>query len=268
MTGDLAGGLTGFEPYASLFVAVLGLIVGSFLNVCIFRLPAGLSIVSPSSRCGACGHALSWFENIPLVSYAVLRGRCRACGARISLQYPIVELATAVLFLGLYRLYGPTPIFAVRALFASAMIVLFMIDLEHQILPNEITLPGIVVGFVLSTVYGPGWFDSLVGILAGGGVLYLIAEAYYRIRHEDGLGMGDVKMLAMIGAFLGWRLVLVTLVLSSLLGSVVGIAIVLARRESLKYALPYGTFLAVAAIIAAIAGHDLIAWYLAFYPSQ
>ena len=155
---------------------------------------------------------------------------------------------------------------AVRLLFACAMIVLFVIDLQHKILPNEITLPGIVIGLVLSSITGePGWLSSLIGIAVGGGTLYAIAEAYYRIRGEEGLGMGDVKMLAMIGAFLGWKLVLLTLVLSSISGSIVGVAILLVRKESLKYALPFGTFLAVGALISAVGGDALLTWYLGFY---
>jgi leader peptidase (prepilin peptidase)/N-methyltransferase len=160
-------------------------------------------------------------------------------------MYPLIELTTAAVFEAGYWWYGATPLLAVRLLFACAMIVLFVIDLQHKILPNEITLPGIVVGLVLSTITGePGWLSSLIGIAVGGGTLYAIAEAYYRIRGEEGLGMGDVKMLAMIGAFLGWKLVLLTLVLSSISGSIVGVAILLVRKESLKYALPFGTFLA------------------------
>ena len=145
------------------------------------------------------------------------------------------------------------------------MLVLFVIDLQLRILPNTITLPGIAVGFVLGSLAGPGWLDSLLGIAAGGGVLFGVGEAYYRIRGEEGLGMGDVKMLAMVGAFLGWKLALVTLVLSSLVGSVCGVGLMIVRREGLKYALPFGTFLAVAALVSAVAGDDLISWYLGFY---
>ncbi len=254
-------------PYAVALALLIGLSVGSFLNVCIYRMPQRLSIVSPPSRCGACGHQLRWYENIPVLSYVALGARCRKCRARISLQYPIVELVTAALFAGLCWWYGPTPLFAVRALFAAAMVALFAIDLKHQILPNQITLPGIVAGLLLNGLLGTGWIDSLLGIAVGGGVLFLVAEAYYRIRHEEGLGMGDVKMLAMIGAFLGWKLALVTLVLSSIVGSVIGVGVMIVKREGLKYALPYGTFLALAALVAAVAGDALVAWYLGLYPT-
>ena len=253
------------EPLATAFLGLLGLVVGSFLNVCIYRIPRKLSLVSPPSHCGACSRRLSWYENIPVVSYTVLGGACRSCGASISLMYPLVELTTAVVFVAGYLWFGPTPMLAVRLLFACAMIVLFVIDLQHQILPNQITLPGVAVGLVLSGLVGPGWIVSLIGIAAGAGSLFAVAEVYYRVRGEEGLGMGDVKMLAMIGAFLGWKMVLLTLMLASLLGSLVGVAMVVAQNKSLKYALPFGTFLAIAALVSAVTGDALIAWYLRFY---
>ena len=253
------------EALAALAFGLLGLVIGSFLNVCIYRIPRKLSIVSPPSRCTACGHELSWYENVPVVSYVVLGGKCRSCGAPFSVMYPLVELTTAAVFEAGYWWYGATPLLAVRLLFACAMIVLFVIDLQHKILPNEITLPGIVVGLVLSGLTGPGWISSLIGIAAGAGTLFAIAEAYYRVRAEEGLGMGDVKMLAMIGAFLGWKMVLLTLVLSSISGSIVGVAILLVKKESLKYALPFGTFLAIGALISAVAGDALLMWYFGFY---
>jgi leader peptidase (prepilin peptidase)/N-methyltransferase len=253
------------QSLAPLGIGLLGLVIGSFLNVCIYRIPLNLSIVSPRSRCTACGHELSWFENVPVLSYLLLRGKCRSCGAPFSVIYPLVELTTAAVFEAGYWWYGLTPLLAARLLFACAMIVLFVIDLQHKILPNEITLPGVVVGLVLSPITGPGWISSLIGIAVGAGTLFAIAEAYYRIRGEEGLGMGDVKMLAMIGAFLGWKLVLLTLVLSSISGSIVGVAILLVKKESLKYALPFGTFLAIGALISAVAGDALLTWYFGFY---
>jgi len=180
-------------------------------------------------------------------------------------MYPLVEIVTAVVFVVGYWRYGPTPLLAARLVFACAMIVLFVIDLQHRILPNRITIPGIVAGFLFSLFAEPGWISSLLGIALGGGLLLAVSEAYYRVRHEEGLGMGDVKMLAMIGAFLGWKAVLLTLLLASFLGSLVGVAILIVRKESLKYALPFGTFLAAAALVAAVAGDPLISWYLGFY---
>jgi len=252
-------------PDAGPFVAGLfGLLVGSFLNVCIFRLPRDESIVWPASRCTRCNRSLDWYENIPVVSWLVLRARCRTCGERISWVYPIVELCTAVAFAGVYGLHGPSLLGVARLIFACSMIVLFVIDLEHRILPNVITLPGIVVGFAFSLFAPPGWFDSLIGILLGGAVPFAIAEAYERLRGEEGLGMGDVKMLAMIGAFLGWKLMLLTLVLASFTGSIVGLAF-LASGYGRKYALPFGTFLAVAGAVAAVAGDPMVSWYASFY---
>ena len=246
-------------------VALVGLCAGSFLNVCIYRLPRRESVAWPASRCTTCNRALSWYENIPVVSWIVLRGRCRTCRAPVSWMYPIVEIVTALIFVSSYVLYGFTPTAAVRSVFACALIVLFVTDLQHHILPNIITVPGIAIGFVLSLFLPPGWRDSLIGIAVGGGTLFAIAEAYYRVRNQEGLGMGDVKLLGMIGAFLGWKLVLLTLILASFAGSVAGVVLIASGRGSMKYALPFGTFLAVGALIAAIWGAPIIDWYMGFY---
>ena len=244
----------------------MGLIVGSFLNVCIYRLPRRQSLNWPGSRCTSCERALSWYENIPLVSWIVLRGRCRTCGAGISVMYPLVELVTGALFVAGYAIYGWTPLLAVRLAFACAMVVLFAVDLRHHILPNVITVPGIVIGLLVSLFLPePGWRSSLIGLIAGGGVLFAIAEAYYRFRGVEGLGMGDVKMLSMIGAFLGWELMLVTLILASFAGSIIGVGVIAMGRGGMKAALPFGTFLAVGALTAAVAGDALVDWYIGFY---
>jgi leader peptidase (prepilin peptidase)/N-methyltransferase len=186
-------------------VAIFGLAVGSFLNVCIYRLPRGESLLWPGSRCPRCATPLRWYHNLPVLSWLVLRGRCAHCRAPISARYPLVELVTAVTWVVIAWLTPPDWLLPSRLVLGTALIVLFMIDLEHQILPNVITLPGIVIGFLFSLVAPPGPIDSLLGILIGGGVLYAIAWGYYALRKEEGMGMGDVKMLAMIGAFLGWR---------------------------------------------------------------
>jgi leader peptidase (prepilin peptidase)/N-methyltransferase len=241
---------------------IVGLMVGSFLNVCIHRVPHRQSVVFPRSRCGSCERPLAWYENIPVVSYLALRGRCRTCRARISLQYPIVELLTAAMFVVQYEVVGLSPLLAVRILFGCVLIVLFAIDLEHQLLPNVITLPALAVGLAASVVLPPGLRDALIGALVGGGVLFLIAEVYFRLRHEEGMGMGDVKMLAMIGAFLGWKLTILTLILASLGGSVVGIVLLITQRGTLKAAIPFGTFLAAGALVASLYGDPLVAWYL------
>ncbi len=242
--------------------AAFGAIIGSFLNVCIYRLPLGKSVVWPSSACPACDRELSWYENIPVLSYLVLRARCRTCAAPISIRYPLVEALTALMFAAAWWYYGPQPLLAARLIFGCALIVLFAIDLEHHLLPNTITLPGIVVGVLFSFVTEPGWEASLIGMLVGGGVLYGVAEAYYRLRREEGLGMGDVKMLAMVGAFLGWKLTLVTLMMASLGGSLIGVLLLVTKRGSMKYALPFGTFLALGAAAAATVGPALLDWYL------
>jgi leader peptidase (prepilin peptidase) / N-methyltransferase len=246
-------------------VAALGLIVGSFLNVCIYRLPKRVSVVWPASRCAECDRPLAWYENVPLVSYAVLRGRCRTCGARISLRYPLVEAITMCVFLLHWLIWGPQLILIPRLLFACALIVLFAIDLEHQILPNAITLPGIIVGLLCSLAWPPGLLASLAGVAFGGGILWLIAEVWLRLRGVEAMGFGDVKMLAMVGAFLGIKLVALTFVLSSLIGGVIGIIVIASRRGSLATAVPFGTMLAAAALIASLQGDALIRWYLSLY---
>ncbi|OFW14986.1 MAG: hypothetical protein A3F70_15670 [Acidobacteria bacterium RIFCSPLOWO2_12_FULL_67_14] len=252
-------------PSLLLGFAAAGFIVGSFLNVCIHRLPRRESVVWPGSRCASCGRTLAWYENIPVASWLVLRARCRTCGAPISPIYPLVETATAVVFAGGLAVYGPTPLLAVRLMFASALIVLFVIDLQHRILPNAITLPGAALGFLASWFLPPGWFSSLVGIAAGAGIPLAIAEAYRRVRGQEGLGMGDVKMLAMVGAFLGWPLMILTLVIASFAGSIAGLTLLASGKGTMQAALPFGTFLALGALVAAVAGRPILAWYLSFY---
>jgi leader peptidase (prepilin peptidase)/N-methyltransferase len=253
------------DPFQLTILVLLGLAVGSFLNVCIHRIPLGQSLTLPPSRCTACEYQLRWFDNIPVVSYAALRGRCRKCRTRISIRYPLVELATMALFVIHGEVFGWSAILVPRLLFACAMVVLFAIDLEHHLLPNVITLPSIAIGLISSTVLPPGFVDALIGAALGGGVLWLIGEAYYRYSGQEGMGGGDVKMLAMIGAFLGWKLVLVTLVLSSVIGSVVGLFVILLKRGDMKYALPFGTFLAFAALVASLAGDRIVNWYVSLY---
>jgi leader peptidase (prepilin peptidase) / N-methyltransferase len=253
------------DTFALAMMIVIGLCVGSFLNVCIYRLPRGGSLVRPRSRCPGCESDLRWYDNIPVVSYVILLGRCRRCRSRINPRYPIVELLTAAVFVLHYLVFGPTALLAVRVAFACAMIVLFAIDLEHQILPNAITLPGLAAGLVLSLAFPPGVFDAVLGALVGGGVLWLIGEAYFRYTGQEGMGGGDVKMLAMIGAFLGWKLVLVTLVLSSFAGSLIGVLLLVLRRGGLKQALPYGTFLALGALFASLYGEAVVEWYTGLY---
>ena len=253
------------DPTHVVLFALLGLVVGSFLNVCIHRLPRGESIVHPPSHCPVCGHTLRWFDNVPVLGWVQLGGRCRGCRKPISIMYPAVEVATPLLFLLQYWEVGLQPLLVPRLVFTCAMIVLFLIDLQHRILPNVITVPGIVIGLAFSVVLEPGWIQASIGVLVGGGSLLAISEAYYRIRGEEGLGMGDVKMLGMIGAFLGWQVMLVTLLFASLLGSIVGIGMMAFGRGGAKYALPLGSFLAAAAVASTVIGQPFVAWYASFY---
>ena len=252
--------------FVAIALALFGLTIGSFLNVCIYRIPLGQSIVHPASRCMRCGQALRWYHNVPVVSWLLLRGRCAFCGDPVSARYPAVELLTGVVFALHAFVFEPGPLLLVRLAFAAVLIVLAFIDIDHRILPDSMTLGGIPLGVLASVWLPPGWRDSLIGVALGGGILWLIAEAYYRWRHVEGMGMGDVKMLAMIGAVLGWRAVIVTLVLSSCSGALVGALMMGRTSEGARYALPFGTFLSAGALAASLVGEPLVAWYLSFYP--
>jgi leader peptidase (prepilin peptidase)/N-methyltransferase len=246
-----------------LFAFVFGMVVGSFLNVCICRMPKDESIVSPPSHCPHCSYQIRWYDNIPLVSYLLLRGKCRGCGAHISIRYPLVELLNGVLTLLLFLHFGPTLAFAALFLFCSALVVITFIDIEHQIIPDEISLPGIVVGFVLSFfMKGHTWLNSLLGILLGGGTLLLIAYSYQRLTGKEGMGGGDIKLLAMMGAFLGWKAVLFIIFASSLIGSLIGVSIMLFQKKDSKLAIPFGPYLAFGAVLYIFYGRPLIRWYL------
>ncbi len=245
--------------------ALFGLAVGSFLNVCIYRLPRGQSLVRPASRCPRCGRPLHWFDNIPILSWLALRGRCRQCRESISIRYPLIELVTALSSVAIVAITPPGPLLASRLALAMTLVVLFMIDLEHHILPNAITLPGIVVGILFSLVAPPGIVAATAGAVLGAGILYAIAAGYYLLRGEEGMGMGDVKMLAMIGAFLGWRGVLLTLVLSSFVGAIVGVGLIAFSRGTMRYALPFGTFLALGAFVTMFWGDAILTWYMRLY---
>jgi leader peptidase (prepilin peptidase)/N-methyltransferase len=249
---------------ASVLAGALGAVVGSFLNVCIHRLPKHESVVRPRSRCPGCDRPLTWVENIPVLSWIVLRARCRGCGARISMMYPAVELLTMATFVAAYAVFGPTLLLVSRLLLASALIALAVTDLRDRLLPNAITYPGVVAGLLFSLVLPPGLVDSLLGVLIGAGVPFLIGEAFYRLRGIEGLGMGDVKMLAMIGAFLGWQLALFTLFAASLLGVLIGVPMTLIKKDR-YYQIPLGTFLALGALVAAFVGSDVVEWYAGLY---
>ena len=251
------------EIYFAISAFILGAVVGSFLNVCICRLPRDESVVSPPSHCPNCSCGIRWYDNIPLISYLLLQGKCRGCGTRISAQYPLVELLNGLLTLALFLRFGPTFSFLVFFLFCSALVVITFIDLEHQIIPDEISLPGILLGFFFS-FFLPGhtWLNSLIGILLGGGSLLLVASGYHWLTGKEGMGGGDIKLLAMMGAFLGWKAIPFIIFASSLVGSVVGISLMLIKKKDSKLAIPFGPYLAFAAILYLFYGRPLIHWYL------
>jgi len=268
------------EIYLALVFLLLGSVVGSFLNVVIHRLPRRRSVVFPPSSCPSCGNRIRARDNVPILSFLLLRGRCRSCGSRISPRYPAVELLAAMATLLLFLLLGVSVPLALYLPFTWALIALAFIDAEHQILPDRITYPGIVLsvlvpllGSLVGVPWGRipgriGWVEWGLGIALGAGIPYLVGEGYRLVQFRkpaaeraDGMGMGDVKMLAMVGGFLGWKLVLLTILIGSVLGSAWGLGGMAFSRYHLKHALPFGTFLAVAAFAALTAGPALLAWY-------
>ncbi|MDE3170847.1 MAG: prepilin peptidase [Acidobacteriota bacterium] len=304
--------LAPFTAFTATIAAVIfcfGLVVGSFLNVCIVRIPSGKSIVSPPSACPKCGAHIRPYDNIPVISWVVLRGRCRGCQARISPIYPAVELLTALLFLGCYLAFGLTVDALKWAVFSALMIVLVFTDLRERILPDVVNFSGFAAGLVLSFFTAPSdgtatWIanqlfthplprpvlsfaDAMLGAALGSGLLWLVSKAYFRMRHREGMGLGDVKMMLLIGAFLGPRLTLLTILAGSLLGSILGLFIIMglflggwkrgvAERASrrglgtspqlrcavaMKYPLPFGTYLGVAAVLAVFFGSPIVQWY-------
>jgi len=243
-----------------------GLCWGSFLNVCIHRLPLYQSVVRPRSRCPGCGQTISARDNIPVISWLLLRGACRTCGIRISFRYPAVELLTGLLTLLLVRQHGATMALLIAFLFCSAMVVLIFTDYDHQILPNPVTIPGTAAGFLLSLLPGGlAWHDSLIGLLLGFGAIVGVSWAYRALRGVEGMGMGDAKMMALVGAFLGWQGVLLVLVLGSFLGSLAGVAMIARGRGGLQAKLPFGTFLGIAGLVALFFGETIIGWYLGLF---
>ena len=231
------------------FAFIFGAAIGSFLNVCIFRIPAEASIVKPASRCPSCGHPIRFHDNIPIVSFLILRARCRDCGAKISWRYPLVELITGMMALLLFDKFGPTLVFLAFFIFTAVLIVITFIDLDHQIIPDILSLPGIPVFFLAAVfIVKLPWLEALIGLLIGGGVLLAIAYGYELITKREGMGGGDIKLLAMIGGFLGWKSLIFVLLFSSLTGAVVGIAAMVIKKQDTKYAIPFGPFLSVAAV--------------------
>jgi len=235
--------------YFDIFVFIFGAAIGSFLNVCIYRIPEKASIVKPASRCPSCGHPIRFYDNIPIISFLILRARCRDCGAKISWRYPLVEMITGLMALLLFLQFGPTLVFLAFFIFTAVLIVITFIDLDHQIIPDILSLPGIPVFFLAAVfIVGLPWLEALIGLLIGGGVLLAIAYGYELITKREGMGGGDIKLLAMIGGFLGWKSLIFVLLFSSLTGAVVGIAAMIVKKQDTKYAIPFGPFLSAAAV--------------------
>ena len=248
------------------YAFAFGLVTGSFLNVCICRIPKNESVIFPPSHCPFCNYRIRWYDNIPLVSYLLLRGRCRGCGAHISFIYPLVEFLNGFLTMSLFWRFGLSLSFLALFLFCSALVVITFIDMEHQIIPDRISLPGIVAGFLFSflnlSLPLQTWLGSLAGILLGGGSLLLVASCYQWLTGKEGMGGGDIKLLAMMGAFLGWKAVLFIIFSGSLVGSVVGVSMMLIQKKDSKLAIPFGPYLAFGAVLYIFYGGQLIQWYL------
>jgi leader peptidase (prepilin peptidase)/N-methyltransferase len=267
-----------------IFAFLFGAIVGSFLNVCIFRIPLGTSLISPSSRCPQCNIPIKAYDNIPILSYFLLGGRCGSCKAPISARYPLVETMMALFSGFLILKFGLSSSFFIYFILISSLVVVSFIDLDHRIIPDTISLPGIILGllasflkptghndflvrFVFRAVKGAinmATLDSLLGVFIGGGLLYAVAVLFYWVTKKEGMGGGDIKLLAMIGAFLGWSSTVFTILISSLIGSIVGVVLMLATRADSKYAIPFGPFLSMGAVIYLFFGREIIRWYLHF----
>ncbi len=246
----------------ALYVAIVGLLIGSYLNVVVYRLPLGLSTVYPRSRCPGCGSLIRARDNVPVLSFLLLRGRCRTCGTSISWRYPLVEAATGGLFLACLLRFGLTLQTVVAIVFSCLMLVLALIDYDHMILPDRITLPGTVVG-IATQLWAPlvGPVPALIGAALGAGILLAVWGLWLVVRREEGMGLGDVKMLALVGAFLGWQGVLVTLFFGALSGSVVGLALMRRGSVDMRSKLPFGGFLALGGLVTLFFGDALVAWY-------
>jgi len=251
------------------FVFILGTLFGSFLNVCIHRMPKKISIVKPRSHCPGCKHTIAWYDNIPLLSYILLRCKCRHCKRIIPFRYFLVEFITGSLFLFLFFQYAVSPNFFIFALLFSSLIVITFIDIDYKEIPDCISIPGIIIGLLLSALYPSlhanitafgGLKSSLFGVLAGGASVFMVGVIGELIFKKEAMGGGDVKLMAMVGALIGWQFTLLTFfIIAPLLGSIVGIVIKIRTGESV---IPYGPFLSVASFIALYWGNDILDWFL------
>ncbi|MDD5644731.1 MAG: prepilin peptidase [bacterium] len=250
---------------------ILGLIAGSFFNVCIYRMPRGLSILKPRSHCPECNSGISWYDNIPLISYIFLKGKCRKCGKRIKSLYFIVEFLTAVLFLSAYLCSDSVPETIFKIVLFSVLIIASFIDIQHFIIPDESSAAGFVFALFMSVLFPYlhgrdiwylGLSDSLMGAFAGFSALGFVSFAGSRILKKEAMGFGDVKFIAVIGAFVGWELALFTIMMASLIGAVLSGSFMLLKNRNLKGRIPFGPYLALGAVIAVLWGQDLMNWYL------
>ena len=258
------------EPFFLLIAALFGAIIGSFLNVVILRLPEReMSIVFPASHCPKCLSPLSWYENIPLLSYILLRGKCSHCRTSISIQYPLVELLTAMLAAATCYTFNFSIQAAAYFLFGAALLVIIFIDYQHQIIPDIISLPGILLGFLFSLVNSSlTWQSSLIGLLLGGGVLYTIALLYSLLRKQDGMGGGDIKLLAMIGAWLGWQSLPFVILVSSASGSIIGLIAMRSQKKGGNTRIPFGPFLSCGALIYTFYSERILFFYHLYITGQ
>ena len=251
-----------FGSLMALYSFLVGLAFGSFMNVCIYRIPQKKSIIRPPSSCPNCGKKIRFYDNIPLVSYLVLLGRCRHCRHPISWRYPAVEAVTGLLSLALFTRYGLSYQYILFFLFTAALVTISFIDLDHQIIPDVLSLPGVFAGLAIAFIPGNiSWIDSLIGIIGGGGALFLVGFVYERLTGKQGLGGGDVKLLAMIGAWMGWRSLPFVLLISSLTGAIIGSIFLLAAGKGYRVRIPFGPFLSLGALLYFFFGPQLTNWY-------
>ncbi len=265
-------------------VLLVGLIVGSFLNVCIVRLPLGQSIATPPSQCPRCRMPIKFYDNIPVISFLLLRGKCRTCGLPITWRYPLVELMNALIYGWVFHEFGLTGESIIIMALCSSLIVITFIDLDHQIIPDVITLPGMVLGlivapFFMQSLAGPLPFyldrlmphhwphlerviNSFIGLVCGAAPLFLLGWIWEKLRHVEAMGGGDVKLMGMFGSFLGWKSALLIIMLGAITGSVVGVALILFGKHEAENVIPFGPFLATGALLTILYGDDILSWYL------
>ena len=248
-----------------ILVFILGLIVGSFSNVCIYRIPRNESIIYPASHCSNCRNGILVKDNIPLLSYILLKGRCRNCGDRISIQYPVVEFLTGLIYLIIYLIYGLSTQSLIYVILSSALVIIAFIDLNEQVIPEVISLPGIIIGLTLS-FFVPyiSFVNSALGIVIGGGIILVIRLTGSLIFNKESMGIGDIELAAMIGAFLGWRYITISLFLGFFLGALTGIFLILLKIRNREDAIPFGPFIVLGSIITLLWGEKILTWYIGF----